>query len=267
MFNIRRKLGIAIAVVALVFTGGFLYAKRSAIVARFSNPREQIPEGISYKEIQQQQEISQNKTSPQSTLQKNLPPPNTAILSALNLAVPFTSQAPFGNWDLPYQEACEEASVLMVARFKAGKSITSAQDADIELHKLFDFEVKLFGYYQDTTAQQTLEFASKFYGFEHSRLIYDFTFADVTRELAKGNPLVMPAAGRLLPNPYFHQPGPLYHMLVIRGYTPDGKVITNDPGTKRGEQFIYTQDGLFRAAHDWNGGDVTNGRKVLIVLE
>ena len=34
----------------------------------------------------------------------------------INLPVPFTPQAPHANWELPYQEACEEAAVLMSIR-------------------------------------------------------------------------------------------------------------------------------------------------------
>ena len=32
----------------------------------------------------------------------------------MNLSVPFTSQAPEQNWDEPWQDACEEAAVLML---------------------------------------------------------------------------------------------------------------------------------------------------------
>ncbi len=55
-------------------------------------------------------------------------------------------------------------------------------------------------------------------------------------------------------------------MLVLRGYTKDGYVITNDPGTKRGAQYAYRWSVLLNAIHDWNGGDVENGEKVVIVV-
>ncbi|KKR45570.1 MAG: hypothetical protein UT82_C0026G0013, partial [Parcubacteria group bacterium GW2011_GWB1_40_14] len=93
------------------------------------------------------------------------------------------------------------------------------------------------------------------------------TVDTIKRELAAGNPIIVPAAGRELGNPYFTSPGPLYHMLVIRGYTSDDKFITNDPGTRRGEEYTYKFDILMNAIHDWNGGDVINGKKVIIVLE
>ena len=41
-----------------------------------------------------------------------------ALPASLLLEVPFTSQAPFGNWDEPYQEACEEAVMLMLMHYE-----------------------------------------------------------------------------------------------------------------------------------------------------
>ena len=61
--------------------------------------------------------------------------------------------------------------------------------------------------------------------------------------------------------------GPLYHMLVVKGYTKDGTIITNDPGTRRGADFLYDPDALFNAVHDWNGGNVNEGAKVMVVVE
>lgn len=188
-----------------------------------------------------------------------------ALPEEINLAVPFTPQAPHANWELPYKEACEEASLLMVARYKNDAPIRSREDADEEIRALVAFQNGLFGDYKDTTAEQTAEIAREYYGFKNTEVVYDFTVEDVKREVAVGNPVIIPAAGKILPNPYFRTPGPLYHMLVIRGYTKD-RFITNDPGTKRGEEFTYTFDELLNAAHDWNGGDVANGQRAMIVV-
>jgi len=47
----------------------------------------------------------------------------------------------------------------------------------------------------------------------------------------------------------------------------EDKFITNDPGTKRGENFAYKYQDLMNAIHDWNNGDVKNGRPVVLVVE
>ena len=220
-----------------------------------------LPPAISY-------EQATNPIQPSSAPALNGQPSIiTSLPPSINLGVPFTPQAPFANWDEVHEEACEEASLLMVARYKKGGTIDSPSDAEQELFKLVDFENKIFGYYKDTTAEETARVGREYYGFKKTRVIYEFTVDTIKRELAAGNPIIVPAAGRELGNPYFTSPGPLYHMLVIRGYTSDGKFITNDPGTRRGEEYTYKFDILMNAIHDWNGGDVVNGKKVIIVLE
>jgi hypothetical protein len=45
------------------------------------------------------------------------------------------------------------------------------------------------------------------------------------------------------------------------------KFITNDPGTKRGEDFIYTADNLMLSIADWNKKEsLANGPKTGLVL-
>ena len=72
------------------------------------------------------------------------------------------------------------------------------------------------------------------------------------REIVEGNLIVMGMAGRLLGNPHFKAPGPVYHMLVIKGYDETG-FFTNDPGTMYGVNFYYPYEILMNAAHDWTG--------------
>lgn len=252
---------IILSVAMLGVLGGFFFNYRSQVLDLiFEYKKASLPEAMPY-----------------TTTQRSLPagrqgeqvykmPDEEILPDSVNLAVPFTPQAPHANWDLPYKETCEEASLLMVARYKKGEEITSPEDADQEIRKLIDFQNEFFGDYKDTTAEQTAEIARKYYDFENTEVIYDFTIDDIKKALSDGNPVMVPAAGRELGNPYFRRPGPLYHMLVIRGYTED-KFITNDPGTKRGEEFVYDYDVLVHAVHDWNGGEVESGRKAMIVIK
>ena len=70
-------------------------------------------------------------------------------------------------------------------------------------------------------------------------------------------------------NPYFTAPGPLYHNLVLTGFTKDGLIITNDPGTRRGENYTYKLDVLYAAIHDFTGDkeNIENGKKAMIIVE
>jgi len=190
-----------------------------------------------------------------------------AVLPAeVNLAVPFTSQAPHQNWDLPYQEFCEEASVLMAASFVKNERINSPDDADKKMLAIMDFEEKKLGLSKDISAEETAVLLREFYGLEKVQVVSDPTEQGIKKSLAEGRAVIAPAAGRDLKNPNYKRPGPLYHMLVIKGYGKNGDFITNDPGTRNGADYVYKPSVLLGAIHDWNGGDVYMGKKVVIIV-
>lgn len=194
------------------------------------------------------------------------PEPKPAA-SGKNLAVPFTSQAPKADWSMPYQEACEEASLLMTVAYLNGDGAFTPDSATEKILALVDWEVEHFGYYEDTTAEEVAETARVRFGFAKSRALKISSIADVKAVIDRGLPVIIPAAGRQLFNPNFSGAGPKYHMLVVKGYTKDGQIITNDPGTRRGADYVYAADVLWNAIHDWNGGDVENGAKMMVVVE
>ena len=138
--------------------------------------------------------------------------------------------------------------MAMVAFYLADKSITS-HTMEQEILNLVAWESD-HGYKIDVTTAEVVEILDAFYGVT-ARIVRDPSAADITRLLSEGNLVIIPAAGRELGNPYFHQPGPIYHMLVIRGYEA-GEFITNDPGTKRGEAYRYPFATLMNAIHDWD---------------
>lgn len=220
------------------------------------------------------QVIANTITAP---LNLNVANANIVVVAPLpaekNLAVPFTSQAPHANWDNDHQEFCEEASVLMVGRFFRNQPITSADDAEAALQRIKQWEIEHLGFYYDTTAAETAEVAAGVYDLK-VELFEEPTIDDIKRAVASGRLVILPAAGRELGNPNFTPPGPIYHNLVIRGYTKDGKFITNDPGTRKGEAYVYDQAVVMAAIHDWvpagertirANGDST-GRKVALIV-
>lgn len=188
----------------------------------------------------------------------------SAAPTEINLNVPFTSQAPHATWDDDHQEFCEEASVLMAGRYFEDRPITGKDDAEAALQRLKARELELFGYFKDTTAEETARLLGDVYAVE-TELVRDPTIAQLKAALADGRLVLVPAAGRQLGNPNFTSPGPLYHMLVLKGYTQDGQFITNDPGTRKGADYVYPFDSIMTAMHDWNGGDVARGEKVVVI--
>ncbi len=185
------------------------------------------------------------------------------------LAVPFSPQAPTANWDAQHEETCEEMSLIMVQRFLTGGSL-NATSAEAELQSLVSW-MDGEGYGWDVTVAELGSVARGKYGLT-PRVIDNPTVESIVRELKAGNPVIVPAAGRDLGNPYFSGEGPWYHMLVITGYRQGTfweYFITNDPGTRRGEKYEYRADVLLDAIHDWTGvkEEIRTGAKRVLVVE
>jgi len=185
------------------------------------------------------------------------------IPNEFNLDIPFTSQAPFGNWDAAHEEYCEEASLLMANRFLTNQTITGPADADEAMDAIAAWEVERFGYFESTTAEETAIIAREYLGLEAE--VMPFNYVVIHEALLNGRVVIIPAAGRELGNPFFTAPGPIYHMLVIKGWTED-YIITNDPGTKRGADYVYDPEVLEGAVGDYNHNDPSHGEKLMVVV-
>ncbi len=186
-------------------------------------------------------------------------------VNSLTIAVPFAVQAPFANWDALHEETCEEAALLMVERFVTGKGAITEQETEDELQKIVAWETD-HGYGWDVTAEQILQIAKDYYGLD-GRIETDVSEEHIKELLSQGYPIIIPAAGRMLGNPYFSGEGPWYHMLTIIGF--DGNTaITNDPGTKRGAGYRYPFSTLIGAIHDWTGvkEETASGTPRMVVL-
>ncbi|MBP7114224.1 MAG: C39 family peptidase [Candidatus Peribacteraceae bacterium] len=262
----KRPLLIGVIVVVVLAAGAVvprvvMYVERQRIIAEQENVVLPPPETLPVVSSSFRSSVAVSS----SIAPTPEPPPSTSIRASVNWDVPFTSQAPLGKWEEPYKEACEEASVLMVMRYFQGRPIGSPEEADKDIVQLVHVNEAL-GFSVDDTAAEIIELLNDQDPSLYALLLHDPTVQDIKKVLSEGSLVIVPAAGQQLGNPYFTPPGPVYHMLVIRGYTEDGYVITNDPGTKRGEGYAYKWELLMSAIHDWNGGDVENGGRVVVVV-
>jgi hypothetical protein len=204
-----------------------------------------------------------------ATLAPDLAQKKTVAVAPLevNLAVPFVEQAPYRVWDAVHEETCEEASLIMVDGFYKNVKTITPLAAEAGLLKLVDYQKLTLGFFEDTDAAQTARILRDYFGYKNAAVTYDISINDIKKELAAGRPVIVPAAGKLLGNPYFRGGGPDYHMLVIKGYTKDGRFITNDPGTRRGADYLYKFDKLYQAINDWDSvKHGLSGRKAMIVV-
>lgn len=186
--------------------------------------------------------------------------------SEINLNVPFFPQAPDADWSMPWQEACEEAAVLLAYYYVTGQSPTK-EEFKADIQKLVDWEIENYGQYEHTDVEQTIGMLLANWSLDigHWTLLENPSVEDLKAELAQGNPIVAPFAGRQLGNPFYSGEGPLYHMMVIKGYDEEN-FITNDVGTKRGENFIYPYETIMSAMHEWDDEDINMGGQKVIIL-
>lgn len=244
--------GVAVLTAAYVFRGQIRYA-----LIELKKPP--VPSA------QPRPSVTPSPSTPGST---SSPLPTVApIPNEVNLAVPFVLQAPYHVWDYDHDEFCEEAAVLMAASYLSGDtSVARADVAEARLQAIKQWEMDTFGYFEDTNAAETARILREFLGVTPVRMEANPTIEQIKAYLAAGKIILIPAAGQMLANPYYTQPGPVYHMIVIKGYTEGGMFITNDPGTRHGADFLYPFETVMSAIHDYNGGDVLRGAKVIIIV-
>lgn len=188
--------------------------------------------------------------------------------SSLLLKVPFTPQAPTANWDTIHNEDCEEASAIMANAYYNGPHDVKLDPTYVEgqLTKLTDWEMQAFGYNLDISSEETVKMIAANYNLQ-TKILYSYNLDDIKNELGQNHLVLIPENGQLIGNPNYKQPGPKYHMLVIRGYT-SSSIITNDPGTHNGLDYSYSFNTLYNANGDWSHttNSVDLNKKNIIVV-
>jgi len=214
--------------------------------------------------------------TPAATNSDPAPAPDTAPASPLPakfvLPIPFYSQAPLSKWDAVHEEMCEEASVLNAGLYLLNERLS--KDAfEKELMAFKKLEEKELGDYKSNTIAEIKKAADIYFaGKIKTKIIENPTIEDIETEIAAGlpadeagHPVVVPLAGRDIGNPNFTPPGPVYHMLVVKGYDAQN-FITNDVGTRKGNSYAYAKDVIMKNMHDWNPQDIHLGAKRVLVL-
>src|SRR3990167_7998586 len=272
MPNRKKNLRLlALICLAVLMAGSIFFVKQRTRILYWLNQRQALPEAKTAEVTSATSATDSLAMSPDNT-QKSTDPPREENIAApppaaYNLKIPFTSQAPYAVWDHKDEEACEEAALLMAHRYYTGRAISDKDDARSGIDQIIEWEkANLGGVWESTTAAEVARIAKGMLGYQGAHTIANPDVDTIKAAVSAGNPVLVPAAGRELHNPFFKQPGPPYQMLVIKGYDED-EFITNDPGTRRGADYRYKYTAVLAANHDWNGGDVGNGAKVMIVLK
>lgn len=198
--------------------------------------------------------------------------PEKPLPTSKKLEVPFIPQAPFKDWSEPWQNACEEAALLTLHHYIRGNKAVSNEQVKQEILDMIDWQLGYFGSHKDLDMSEVAIMAEKYLGYKDVEVTYAIEIEDIKREIANNNPVLIPVAGRILENPNFTPPGPIYHNVVAVGYTED-MIITNDPGTRLGADFEYAYNNFYDSIHDFlagveknDSGKMLEGRKAMIVI-
>lgn len=210
-------------------------------------------------------QISSGTTTEISPVMEEKP----AIPDKYLLKVAFQSQAPYGDWSEPYENACEEAAIVTVKHYFANQDLSKEQMKS-EIDGAVAWQISNWGKHADLNAEQTLTLAQNYFKLS-GKVVSGYSLDDLKNIISSGKPIIAPTAGRKLGNPNFRGAGPEYHMIVIIGYDDSqssegdplgGIFITNDPGTRNGKSYVYKYQTVLSAI----SGPRENMEKAVIVL-
>ena len=178
------------------------------------------------------------------------PSPSTSVTGgSLRLAVPFTTQAPLGDW-AKHQESCEEANLAQIHAYWTGdnSAVLDPGIADRTINGLVNWQVKNWGSEDDLTDVRLGQLAEAYYGYAYE--VLPLTDQAMHEQLKAGHPVILGVTTHGLGNPrypgyaaHYLQPGySVSHFITIVGYDGSSYVL-NDPGLTpgRGYHVEYSQ--------------------------
>lgn len=188
----------------------------------------------------------------------------SSIPEKKNLSVPFTPQAPQSDWSEPWQNACEETSIIMANNFYKNKKISPDQ-AQKQILEVFALKNKEFGTSTDESMERIAEIINSAQLDWTAVLSVNPELNAIKAEIAQNHPVIVPVDARLLIGSQYDG-GPVdYHVLVISGY--DDKTeefIVQDPGSKNGKNDRYGYENLYTAINDYLPTATPSGRKAVL---
>jgi len=186
--------------------------------------------------------------TPSTTLAEN-------DLEKIVLPVPYTSEIPTGSWTKPWNNACEEASIIMVDSFYSGDTEISKTTAINKMTPLFKIENKIFGSNADTDATRTAKLANEYLNFT-ATIKNKPTIEEIKNQLRNNHPVITLHYAKNLKNPNhrWRVGGSYYHMMVLIGFDDNTEeFITNDSGdSKTGGGYRYSYLDIMKSLHDFN---------------
>jgi hypothetical protein len=186
-------------------------------------------------------------------------PVSTASPAALPVSlmidtVPFTTQAPFENWDRAHEEYCEAAVAYMVGQYLSGdrRLHIPPAEADAAMGTIVAWERATFSGEINLSLDEMARVGDRFYNLD-ARIV-PLRYDAIQRSLASGLPVVIPLmthggprGSKIYPT---YGSANVYHTMVLVGYDAAQQVVyVNDPGLREGMQLKYAWSTLSAAVN------------------
>lgn len=145
------------------------------------------------------------------------------------LGVAYASQLPFGERNDPRQaDGCEEASMVMAMAWVNGGSVP-ADEIKRDIVNISEYERMIFGFFEDTSAQDTARVMREFYRYDNVVVKENITTEDIKQELAANRLVILPINTRMT-GLAMYAGGPVRHTVVVVGYDDkNDELIIHDP--------------------------------------
>lgn len=183
------------------------------------------------------------------------PEPKEAEEPELVAQVPFTVQAPYGFWsEKPWSGYAEEAIVLMLTRWATDEPLESANDKAGNLTLWGSWFIEQFGQAPNQNIEQIQAALASTNQFAALEVLDKPSIPVLLQSLELGRLLVLPINGKTLESPYYADPAPEHHVLLLIGVNPQANTfVLHDPGTSRGRALEYDQEKILESIQDLDG--------------
>jgi hypothetical protein len=203
-----------------------------------------------------------------------IPSPSTSVSGgSLRLTVPFTTQAPLGDW-ANHQESCEEANLAQVAAYWGGdhSAVLDPHTADRTINALVAWQVKNWGHEDDLTDIRLGQLGEAYYGYQYE--VLPLSESAMQDQLKLGRPVILGVTTHGLGNEHYPgysshylQPGySVSHFITIVGFDGSSFVL-NDPGLTPGRGYHVQYDQLIFAINnlDQQHPNLNEGLVMLVI--
>jgi hypothetical protein len=167
--------------------------------------------------------------------------------------VPYSTQAPFGEWNDPrQQDGCEETSIVMAWMWANDISFTP-DEIRMYITQMSDYENHFYGYYRDSSATDTANLMTAYFGHLNVRVNYNISVKDIKSALDNNELVITPINPRVISTTQYNR-YTTNHTVVVVGYDDaDGTMIIHDP--LRGTGYTKIPQANFEAAlGDYHSG-------------